>query len=176
MKIENGVLRSYSTAGIMVFLSVIFLISSGCSGKLVNKNDKVKVEYIGKLDDGTIFDQSKEGQPLEFVVGAGQMIPGFDKAVEGMKLNEEKTFTITPEEAYGKRDTNFVKEFSRESFPLNTEPVAGMVIGLTSPSGEKRPAKILNVTDKVIIVDLNHPLAGENLIFSIKVVSIESAD
>ena len=176
MKGLEDVLRSYSKVGIIVFLSAIIFISSGCSKKMVNKNDKVKVEYIGKLDDGSVFDQSKEGQPLEFVVGIGQMIPGFDKAVEGMKLNEEKTFTLTPEEAYGSKDTNFVKDFPRESFPPNANPAVGMVIGMTSPSGEQRPAKIVNVTDKVITVDLNHPLAGENLTFSIKVVSIESAN
>ena len=176
MKGLEGFLRSYSKVGIIVFLSVIFLINNGCSKKMANKNDKVKVEYIGKLDDGSVFDESKEGKPLEFVVGIGQMIPGFDKAVEGMKLNEEKTFTLTPEEAYGKRDTNYVKDFPRESFPPDANPAVGTVIGVTSSSGGKRPVKILNVTDKVITVDLNHPLAGENITFSIKVVSIESAD
>lgn len=139
---------------------------------MVKKGDRVEVQYTGKFEDGTIFDQSKEGEPLEFTVGGGQIIPGFDKAVEGMKLNEEKEVTIKAEDAYGKRDETLKREFPRSSLPETLKPEKGMVIQLQDQTGRPTPVTIVGISDTSITVDLNHPLAGKDLIFNVKVVGI----
>jgi peptidylprolyl isomerase len=144
--------------------------------RVVKKGDRVKVEYTGILKDGTIFDKSKTGKPLEFTVGSGQIIPGFDKAVEGMKLNEEKRVTIKAEDAYGKRDESLVREFPKKSLPKNFNPKKGMVVGLRDQNGRLIPRTVKDVTEKSIIIDFNHPLAGKDLTFNIKVVDIEQSN
>ena len=140
---------------------------------IVKKGDRVKVQYTGTLQDGTIFDKSKEGEPLEFTVGSGQIIPGFDKAVEGMKLNEEKKVTIKPEDSYGKRDETAIREFLKSSLPENFKPEKGMVIRLQDQTGRAIPGTITDITENSVTIDLNHPLAGKDLTFNIKVVGIE---
>jgi len=140
---------------------------------MVKKGDKVKVQYTGNLNDGTIFDKSKEEEPLEFTVGSGQVILGFDKVVEGMKLNEEKKVTIKPEDAYGKRDETAIREFPKSSLPENFKPEKGMVIRLQDQTGRAIPGTIIDITENSITIDLNHPLAGKDLTFNIKVVGIE---
>ena len=140
---------------------------------VVEKGNKVKVKYTGCLEDGTIFDKSKAGEPLEFTVGDGQIIPGFDKAVEGMELNEEKKVTIEPVNAYGKRDETLKREFPKSSLPENFKPEKGMVLRLQDQTGKPMPVKIIDITENNITVDLNHPLAGEVLTFNITVVGIE---
>jgi len=140
---------------------------------LVKKGDKVKIQYIGSLNDGTIFDKSKEEEPLEFTVGSGQVIPGFDKAVEGMKLNEEKKVTLKTEDAYGKRDETAIREFPKSSLPENFKPEKGMVIRLQNQTGRAIPGRITDITENNITIDLNHPLAGKDLTFNIKVIGIE---
>ena len=140
---------------------------------LVKRGDKVKVQYTGTLQDGTIFDKSKEEEPLEFTVGSGQIIPGFDKAVEGMKLNEEKKVTIKQEDAYGKRNETAIREFSKNSLPENFKPEKGMVIRLQDQTGRAIPGTVTNITENNITIDLNHPLAGKELTFNIKVVGID---
>ena len=140
---------------------------------IVKKGDRVKVQYTGTLQDGTIFDKSKEGEPLEFTVGSGQLIPGFDKAVEGMKLNEEKKVTIKPEDAYGKRDETAIREYLKDALPENFKPEKGMVIRLQDQSGRAIPGTITDINENSITIDLNHPLAGKDLTFNIKVVGIE---
>ena len=139
----------------------------------VKKNDKVKVQYVGMLDNGTIFDKSSNEQPLEFVVGTGQIIPGFEEAVIGMNLNEEKKVTIKAENAYGQRNENLIGDFPRSSLPENFIPQKDMVITLQDQEGRAIPATILSVAEQNITIDLNHPLAGKELSFSIKVISIE---
>jgi len=171
---------------LMLFLIMeLFLIGCGSAvetqpseekaGKkmIVKKGDRVKVEYVGRLKDGTIFDKSKAGEPLEFTAGSGQIIPGFDKAVEGMRLNEEKKVTIKAEDAYGKREESLVREFPRSSLPKNFKPEKGMVLRLRDQSGRTIPGTIVDMTEGTITIDLNHPLAGKDLIFDIKVVDIE---
>mgnify|MGYP000580738596 CR=1 FL=1 len=140
---------------------------------VVNIGDRIKVQYTGKLDDGTVFDKTKIGEPLEFVVGSGQIIPGFEKAVVGMKLNEEKEITVKPEEAYGKRDETLVREFPKSSLPKDFKPKKGMMIRLQGQSGRPIPGTIVDVKKNSITIDLNHPLAGKNLTFDIKVVDIQ---
>lgn len=140
---------------------------------LVKKGDRIKVQYTGTLQDGTMFDKSKEGGPLEFTVGSGQIIPGFDKAVEGMKLNEEKKVTLKPEDAYGKRDETAIREFPKNSLPENFKPEKGMMIKLQDQTGRAIPGTVTDITENSITVDLNHPLAGKDLTFDIKVIGIE---
>lgn len=145
----------------------------------VKKGDKVKVEYTGKLDDGSVFDSSKHGDhshPLEFEVGSGMVIKGFDEAVIGMKEGEEKEFSVEPEEAYGERNPELIKKVPREHLPDDQEPEVGMNLMIETPEGQKFPSKIVEMDEENLTVDLNHPLAGKNLNFEIKVVDIESED
>jgi len=139
----------------------------------VKKGDKIKVEYQGTLDDGTVFDESKRvGKPLEFEVGAGQVIRGFDLAVDGMELNESKTVKIKADDAYGQYNPELLKEVPKEHMPTDKAPEKGMMLTVTMPTGQQVPATISDVKDKVIILDFNHPLAGKDLTFEIKVVGI----
>jgi peptidylprolyl isomerase len=106
-------------------------------------------------------------------VGGGQIIPGFEKAVEGMELGEQKKVTISAESAYGERDENLIRDFPRTSLPENFEPEKGMIIGLQDQSGREIPGTITNITENSITIDLNHPLAGKDLNFNIEVVGID---
>ena len=137
----------------------------------VKKGDKIKVEYTGTLDDGLVFDSStKHGQPLEFEVGSGQIIKGFDDAVQGMEVGQEKEITLPPPAAYGDVNPELVKNVPKEQLPKDKEITAGMVLGVQLPNGMQFPAKIVEVRDKDVSIDLNHPLAGKTLHFKIKIV------
>ncbi len=138
----------------------------------VKNGDKVKVEYTGKLDDGTMFDTSQGKAPIEFEVGAKKVIPGFEKAVIGMKKGEEKEVKIKPEDAYGNRNPEMIKKLPRKMLPKDQEPKAGMMILMKTKEGPQIPAAITAVSAEDITIDLNHPLAGKNLNFKIKVVDI----
>ena len=141
----------------------------------VKSGDKVKVEYTGTLDDGTVFDSSeKHGKPLEFEVGAKQVIPGFENAVIGMKKGEEKEVKLKSSEAYGDPRPELVKKFPREQLPKDKELKAGMMLAVGLPNGAQIPARITDVNDKEVTIDMNHPLAGKGLNFKIKVVDISS--
>ncbi|MGQ9722330.1 MAG: FKBP-type peptidyl-prolyl cis-trans isomerase [Candidatus Jordarchaeum sp.] len=136
----------------------------------IKKGDKVKVEYTGKLDDGTIFDSSEGRQPLEFEVGSGRIIKGFDQAVMGMERGEEKEFSIEPNDAYGDHDPDLLKKIPRDKLPAEAE--VGMMLMLKTPEGVQIPAEITEITDADVTIDLNHPLAGQTLNFKIKIVDI----
>jgi FKBP-type peptidyl-prolyl cis-trans isomerase 2 len=139
----------------------------------IKKGDKIKVDYTGTFEDGTIFDSSeKHGQPLEFEVGAGQMIKGFDDAVEGMEKDQEKEITILPADGYGEPNSEMNKKVPRDQLPKDQEPQVGMVLGVGLPNGQQFPARIVGVNDKEVTLDLNHPLAGKTLKFKLKIVSI----
>ena len=135
----------------------------------------VQVDYRGTLENGEVFDSSHGRKPLEFQVGAGQMIPGFDAAVVGMSLNEKKTVTLAPEEAYGNHDDNLTRDFPRADVPPEMDPQKGQRIGMTTSDGHQVPATITFVDDEKITIDMNHPLAGENLTFDIEIVGINDA-
>ena len=142
----------------------------------IKKGDKISLDYEGKLEDGTIFDSSKHGDhshPLEFTVGEGMIIPGFEKAVMGLKVGDEKTVKIPAKEAYGECQEELKQKIPREAFPKDQEIHAGMAILLNAPNGEQFPVKIDSVTEKEVVIDLNHPLAGKDLIFSIKILEIK---
>lgn len=139
----------------------------------VKKGNKVKVEYEGTLEDGTVFDSTeKHGEPLEFEVGSGQLIPGFDKAVLGMKKGEEKEFRLEPAEAYGEHNPKLMKKIPRSQLPQNEELKAGMTLMLTLPNGMQFTANVTDIDEETVTLDLNHPLAGKVLNFKIKLLGI----
>jgi peptidylprolyl isomerase len=136
----------------------------------IKKGDKVKVEYKGTLNDGTVFDSSEGREPLEFEVGAGQVIPGFDKAVVGMEKGDTKEISIKPTEAYGEANPDLVKKMPRSALPPDINPEPGTMLAMNSSDGRQIPVKVKEVTGEEITLDMNHPLAGETLNFEIKAV------
>jgi peptidylprolyl isomerase len=132
----------------------------------------VSVDYIGTLENGEQFDSSEGRAPLEFKVGQGRVIKGFEEAVVGMALNEKKTFTLSPAEAYGPRDDSCTYEFPRSEIPPEITPEVGQTLALRSPDGREVPARIVAVDDQKVTFDLNHPLAGESLTFEIQIKNI----
>tara|TARA_Y100000310_G_scaffold334233_1_gene413570 strand:+ start:101675 stop:102109 length:435 start_codon:yes stop_codon:yes gene_type:complete len=142
----------------------------------VKVGDKIKVDYTGTLDDGSEFDSSKKhGKPLEFEVGAKQVIKGFDEAVVGMEKDEEKDVTLPPTEAYGEPNAKMVQEVPAAKLPQDKELKVGMMLLVTLPNGGKLPAKIIEVNKETVKLDLNHLMAGKTLHFKIKIVEITSA-
>jgi peptidylprolyl isomerase len=132
----------------------------------------VQVDYTGSLTNGEVFDTSNGRKPLEIQMGEGQLIQGFENALIDMAVDEEKTFTLTPEEAYGQRDENLIHDFPRANIPPEVNPKVGQTVAMTTSDGRQLPARITKVDDQNVTVDLNHPLAGESLTFDIKIVSI----
>jgi FKBP-type peptidyl-prolyl cis-trans isomerase 2 len=138
----------------------------------IKVGDKIKVDYTGTLEDGTQFDTSIGKQPLEFEVGAKQLIKGFDSAVVGMQKDEEKEIKLQPSDAYGDSNPQLQQKVPRDKIPAGQEPKPGMMLAMTTKDGKQIPAKIIEVTDTEITIDLNHPLAGKVLNFKIKVVDV----
>jgi len=144
--------------------------------KIAKEGSKIKLDYEGKLESGEIFDSSKHGDhshPLEFTIGARQVIQGFEKAVKGLKKGDKKEFKIKPEEGYGKPDPKMIQKIPREALPKGQEPKEGMVLIINSPEGRQFPVKIVGVEKDSVSIDLNHPLAGKTLIFNIEVLDVE---
>jgi peptidylprolyl isomerase len=141
--------------------------------RAVKVGDVCCVHYIGRLDSGEVFDSSRERQPIEFVVGSGQLIKGFDTAVLGLKKGDKKDVHIEPAEAYGERDDRRVQNVPRSMLPKEPEPKEGMMLTITTPTGQMFPAKIEKVEKDVVTIDFNHPLAGKKLNFEIEVVEIK---
>jgi len=134
--------------------------------------DTVKVHYTGTLEDGTVFDSSKDRDPLEFTVGKGQLIKGFENAVLGMSIGETKTVRIPSNEAYGTRRDELILKFNKTDFPTNIEPKEGLVLNLRSPDGRTMMAEITEVSVDSVTLDANHPLAGRDLTFKIDLVEV----
>ena len=134
----------------------------------------VSVSYTGTLENGEMFDASEGRHPMEVKMGAGQVIAGFEKALMGMALNEKKTFTLDPEDAYGQRDESLTHSFERSEIPAEMDVEVGQTVALSSPQGQQIPAKIVEADDKKVVVDLNHPLAGKSLTFDIEVLGISA--
>lgn len=134
--------------------------------------DKVKVHYTGKLDDGTVFDTSEDRPPLEFTIGEGQIISGFENAVIGMNIGDSKSTRLTPDDAYGEHRPELVADIKRESVPDTIKPEVGLQLEMTRPDGEIIPVTITAVSETAITIDANHPLAGKDLTFDIKLVEI----
>lgn len=138
----------------------------------IKEGDKVKVHYTGTLDDGSVFDSSRERQPLEFQVGTGQLIPGFEKAVLDLSPGESTTVNIPSSEAYGDKREDMVVDVEREKLPQDIQPEVGLQLQLQQPSGQPMPVVISSVTESHITLDANHPLAGRDLTFEIELVSV----
>ncbi|GAB4316653.1 MAG: peptidylprolyl isomerase [Candidatus Zixiibacteriota bacterium] len=134
--------------------------------------NKVQVHYKGRLEDGTVFDQSQPDQPLEFQLGAGQVIPGFDKAVQGMAAGDEKTVTIQCAEAYGDHREDLVMNVSRDRIPPDLNVEVGQRLQMERNDGQKIPVTVTQLDDQSVTLDANHPLAGKDLTFDIKLVNI----
>ncbi len=140
------------------------------------KGDKVKVHYTGKLDDGTVFDSSRKGEPLEFTLGSGEIIPAFEDNIVGMEEGEKKTFTIKAEDAYGPHREDLVIEVKKEEFPPDITPYEGQQLQLTQPDGHSFVVTVKEVKEDTVVLDANHPLAGKDLTFEVEVVKVEGKD
>ena len=136
------------------------------------KGDVVKVHYKGKLTSGEQFDSSEGREPLEFTVGAGQMIAGFDEAIPGMNVGEKKTITIAPENAYGGKKEEAIIEFPKSNIPAGMKLEPGMKLQLRNEAGQPVPVIVTEIQEEIVILDANHELAGKELIFDIELVEI----
>ncbi len=137
------------------------------------KGDTVAVHYTGTLEDGEVFDSSRERDPLEFEVGSGQVIPGFDRAVEGLEVGQSREVTLDPEEGYGEPREDLVVDVDRNQFPDGEEPSVGRQVQVQVAPGQNRVATITGVEDESVTLDLNHPLAGKALTFAVELVEIK---
>jgi peptidylprolyl isomerase len=135
------------------------------------QGDTVRIHYTGTLRDGSVFDTSREREPLEFTLGSGQVIPGFDSAVTGMRVGDEQTVTIPADEAYGLRRSDLVLTVPRSEFPGHIEPEPGQQLQLSSGS-ERLVVTVREVNEGSVVLDGNHPLAGEDLTFALELVAI----
>ena len=132
----------------------------------------VKIHYTGKLDDGTVFDSSRERDPLEFKLGSGMVIAGFDEAVNGMEVGENKSVSIPPEQAYGERSDKNVMEIKRETLPPEITPEVGMKLQASAANGGVMIVTVTDVKDDTLTIDANHQLAGKTLNFDIELMEI----
>jgi len=140
--------------------------------QLVKNGDVVRVHYHGKLTDGTTFDSSEGRDPLEFTVGNGQVIKGFDDALLDMKIGDKKSVNIPIDQAYGERNNDMMMEYPKAEFPEDMNPQPGMEIHMSDNMGNVFPVVIAEVKEEVVVLDANHPLAGKDLVFDIELVSI----
>ena len=144
--------------------------------EIAKTGDQVTIDYEGSLEDGVIFDNSKShDKPFQFIIGSGQVIPGFDKAVTGMKVMEEKKFILQPTEAYGEINQKLIHKVMRSGLPPKPEPKPGMGLMMGGGPGKvSRRAMITEVTEEYILIDMNHSLAGKPLTFTIKLIRISN--
>ncbi|MFB6232553.1 MAG: peptidylprolyl isomerase [Salinibacter sp.] len=137
------------------------------------EGDQVQVHYTGKLEDGTVFDESQEGEPLSFTIGEDRVIPGFEEAVTGMEPGDEKTTEVDPEQAYGEHREDMVMEMERGQIPDEVDPEVGQQLQLRLENGQTVPVLITALGEDTVTIDANHPLAGRKLIFDIEVLDVE---
>lgn len=136
------------------------------------KGDRVKIHYKGSFADGIVFDTSEGKEPLEFTLGEGKVIPGFEKNIDGMEQGEKKTFQVGPTEGYGESRKELIQEIPRNKFPKNVEAKKGQVLVLKSPDGKQIMTTITQADAEKVTLDLNHPLAGKTLTFEVEVVEV----
>lgn len=141
----------------------------------VKSGDKVKVHYHGRLNNGETFDKSEGREPLEFEVGSGMVIKGFDDGVTGMSVGEKKTINIPFDEAYGPKNPDMIIEMPKERFPKDMEIEVGMPLAMTDGNGQQFQVMIVEIKEDVVILDANHPLAGQDLTFDLELVEILGA-
>jgi len=147
--------------------------SSEGSAKSITQGSIVSITYVGTFDDGQIFDQMDETEPLKFTVGENKLLPDFENAVVGMKLNEEKAIKLTAEHAYGNVNENLVQQVPRQIFEGKIDIKPNIRIMFKTPEGNNVYARVLEIGEDAVRLDFNHPLAGKNLNFKIKVIAIE---
>jgi len=138
----------------------------------VKTGDTVRIHYTGTLKDGTVFDSSRDREPLEFTVGSGQIIPGLDSALPGMAVGEEKTVEVPSAQAYGAHDPNGRQEIPRTQIPPNIPLDHGAALQMQLPDGRTMPVTVAEITEDTVVLDANHPLAGQDLIFDVEMVEI----
>jgi len=138
-----------------------------------NQGDIVRVHYIGRLADGTVFDASPADRPLHFIIGKNEVIPGFEAAVAGMYLGEKKSVIISPEQAYGPHDERYVETLERCRLPAGVELQVGRQLEVTSADDERLLLLVTALTETTVTLDGNHPLAGKDLHFDIELLSVD---
>ena len=159
-----------------IFCFMVFSAMAGESAQEeAKKGDRVAIHYTGTLSDKTVFDSSKGRDPLAFVLGLGQVIPGFDKAVTGMKPGETKTVTIPAKDAYGPYDKKLLRVVKRSYFPAHVDVKKGMKFQSINAMGFPQIVTVLRCGNEEVSLDANHPLAGKNLTFQITLIKVENA-
>lgn len=155
-------------------LAIALTLAVGCSqSDTAEYGDRVKVAYVGKTEDGVVFDSSTTGNPIDFVVGEQQVIPGFENAVVGMEVGQTKSITLPPEEAYGIHRPELTHTYPADSFPEDINPEVGMQLTMQTPEGQPVQLTITDIDqDSNVTVDANHFLAGKTLIFDLTLVEI----
>ncbi len=141
----------------------------------VKAGDTVRIHYTGTLTTGETFDSSEGRDPLEFVVGSGQIIPGLDKALPGMEMGEKKTVQVPCAEAYGESDPSAMQSIPRGQIPENIPVEPGTQLQMQAPSGQVVPVVVVSANEEEVVLDANHPLSGKDLIFAIEIVGINAA-
>lgn len=136
------------------------------------QGDTVRVHYIGKLKDGSIFDDSTPDEPIEFTIGGDEVLADFENTVVGMTIGDKRTVSIPSKDAYGAYDENLIFELGFDQLPEDLEPEVGIDLLITMPDGEEAIMTIVGIEDKVVVLDANHPLADEDLTFDIELVEI----
>ncbi|MEP2533356.1 peptidylprolyl isomerase [Shimia sp.] len=134
--------------------------------------DTVRIHYTGTLDDGTVFDSSEGREPLEFKLGSGQVIPGFDSAVDGMAIGDKKVAEIPADQAYGPRHDEAVQDVPRGDIPAEIPLEVGLQLQMRAPDGQVMPVTVTAMSDETVTLDANHALAGKDLTFAIELVSV----
>ncbi|MFO7980424.1 MAG: peptidylprolyl isomerase [Candidatus Aminicenantes bacterium] len=138
----------------------------------VKKGDKVKLHYTGRLEDGKVFDSSKDREPIQFEAGAGEIIKGLDEAIIGMEPGEKKDISVASDNAYGNYDKKLLIDIPKDKLPEDVKPEKGAILNLVDKQGRSIPSKVTEIKENSIQVDANHPLAGKDLDFEIEVVEI----
>ena len=136
--------------------------------------DRVKINFTGKLEDGMVFANTADSEPLEFQLGEGNIIPGVEKAVEGMNVGESKTVKVPPEQSYGQRRDELVEEVGRDKFPKDVEPQVGQKFEVPQQEGQPMVVRVVDVSEQTVTLDGNHPLAGRDLTFELELIEIPS--
>lgn len=136
------------------------------------QGDTVKVHYTGKLKDGSVFDSSANREPLEFTLGGGNMIPGFEQAVLGMESGQKKVADIPSDQAYGEKREDMIISVPRENVPGDISPEVGQQLAVQQQGGQQVPVTVTEVTEEKVVLDANHPLAGKDLVFEIELLEV----
>jgi FKBP-type peptidyl-prolyl cis-trans isomerase 2 len=165
-------MKYLSMVVILAACFAVFTLQADAADAVIKSGSKVAFDYMLTVD-GKIVDSSQVRGPLEYTHGEGHLIPGLTKELEGMKVGDEKTVEVKPEDAYGNPDPAGIKEMPLSSVPGNVKPEVGMMLQMQDQDGQIFPAKVTEIKKDSIIIDLNHPLAGKTLTFKVRIVSIK---